>query len=108
MMKSMMMTWPDVMCQFCYSNGENLEQCRSHHLKSPTGLVSCPILRAFTCPTVRLFTDCSASLLHIKIFNKIKFLYCNFALFSVELLETTPTPRGTAPPTRTGPPAAAS
>ena len=65
MMKPMM-TLPDPMCQFCYSNGENLEQCRSHQLKTSTGLVSCPILRAFTCPSVRLFTDYLASLLHIK------------------------------------------
>ena len=52
MMKPMMTTLPDPMCQFCFSNGENLEQCLSHQLKSPTGLVTCPILRAFTCPSV--------------------------------------------------------
>ena len=49
---TMTMTLPEVMCQFCYSNGESLEQCLSHQLKSPTGLVTCPILRAFTCPSV--------------------------------------------------------
>merc|ERR1719219_854820 len=28
------MTKPDAMCQFCLSNGENLEHCRSHQLSS--------------------------------------------------------------------------
>jgi len=51
MMKSMMSTvMPAEMCQFCFTNGESLEHCGSHRLKSPNGLVACPILRAFVCP----------------------------------------------------------
>ena len=47
-----MMTRPEEVCQFCYTNGESLEQCRSHQLKDPTGLIICPVLRAFVCPKV--------------------------------------------------------
>ena len=74
---------PSEMCQFCLSNGENLEQCRSHQLKSASGLVSCPILRAFTCPSVRLFSDCLASLLATKTFNKQCLYLCSNNQFIV-------------------------
>ena len=45
------------MCQFCLSNGEPLEQCRSHQLKTADGRVSCPILRAFVCPHCKATGD---------------------------------------------------
>ena len=45
------------MCQFCLSNGEPEEQCRSHQLKTTDGLVSCPILRAFVCPHCKATGD---------------------------------------------------
>ena len=52
-MKPVMSTvMPAEMCQFCFTNGESLEHCGSHRLKSPNGLVACPILRAFVCPQV--------------------------------------------------------
>jgi len=36
-------------CKFCYSNGESEYQYRSHLLKNSSGLVTCPVLRSFTC-----------------------------------------------------------
>ena len=44
-------------CQFCLSNGESEEQCRSHQLKTADGRVSCPILRAFVCPHCKATGD---------------------------------------------------
>ena len=48
---------PSDMCQFCLSNGESEEQCRSHQLRTDSGLVSCPILRAFVCPHCKASGD---------------------------------------------------
>ena len=48
---------PSDMCQFCLSNGESEEQCRSHQLRTNSGLVSCPILRAFVCPHCKASGD---------------------------------------------------
>ena len=64
-----MMSMPNGMCQFCLSNGENLEQCRSHQLKSSTGLVSCPILRTFTCPLVSFSENCFSALSYFMLTN---------------------------------------
>jgi len=36
-------------CKFCHSNGEAEAQYRSHQLKNSSGLVTCPVLRSFTC-----------------------------------------------------------
>jgi len=36
-------------CNFCLSNGESEAQYRSHKLKNKSGLVTCPVLRSFTC-----------------------------------------------------------
>ena len=57
MMKPKMttVTMPAEICQFCYTNGESREMC-GHRLKSPTGLVACPVLRAFVCPLVSCLT----------------------------------------------------
>ena len=37
-------------CQFCFSSGKSVEQCLSHRLRAPNGLVSCPVLRSVVCP----------------------------------------------------------
>lgn len=37
-------------CRFCQKNGEPEEMVRSHSLRTPTGIVSCPILREYNCP----------------------------------------------------------
>ena len=57
MMKPAVSVYPDEMCKFCYTNGESLQQCYSHRLRDATGLVSCPVLRAFICPQV-LYCSC--------------------------------------------------
>merc|ERR1711942_478600 len=36
-------------CKFCYSNGEAESQYRTHQLKNSSCLVTCPVLRSFTC-----------------------------------------------------------
>jgi len=40
----------EVTCSFCYANGESELQYRSHTLKSPDGIVNCPVLRSYVCP----------------------------------------------------------
>jgi len=44
-------------CKFCYSNGEAESQFRSHQLKNSSGLVTCPVLRSFTCPICKATGD---------------------------------------------------
>jgi len=44
-------------CKFCYSNGEAEAQCRSHQLKNSSGLVTCPVLRSFTCTICKATGD---------------------------------------------------
>ena len=57
MMKPAVSAHTDEMCKFCYTNGESLQQCYSHRLRDATGLVSCPVLRAFICPQV-MYCSC--------------------------------------------------
>jgi len=45
------------LCKFCYSNGEAESQYRSHQLKNSSGLVTCPVLRSFTCPICKATGD---------------------------------------------------
>jgi len=45
------------LCKFCYSNGEAESQYRSHELKNSSGLVTCPVLRSFTCPICKATGD---------------------------------------------------
>jgi len=44
-------------CKFCYSNGEAESQYRTHKLKNSSGLVTCPVLRSFTCPICKATGD---------------------------------------------------
>merc|ERR1712142_26839 len=44
-------------CKFCYSNGEAESQYRTHQLKNSSGLVTCPVLRSFTCPICKATGD---------------------------------------------------
>merc|ERR1712142_67011 len=44
-------------CKFCYSNGEPKSQYRTHKLKNSCGLVTCPVLRSFTCPICKATGD---------------------------------------------------
>ena len=44
-------------CQFCHSNGETKAQYQSHMLRNFNGLVTCPVLRAFTCPICKVTGD---------------------------------------------------
>jgi len=44
-------------CKFCYSNGESEFQYRSHLLKNNSGLVTCPVLRSFTCSICKATGD---------------------------------------------------
>ncbi|KOC70335.1 Nanos like protein 1 [Habropoda laboriosa] len=37
-------------CVFCRNNGEQEAYYREHLLKNADGLISCPVLRAYTCP----------------------------------------------------------
>ncbi|CAL8285246.1 unnamed protein product [Merluccius merluccius] len=37
-------------CRFCFSNREAACVYRSHELRSGSGRITCPILRAYTCP----------------------------------------------------------
>ena len=39
-----------VVCVFCRNNGESEMIYLSHNLKDSTGRVTCPVLRAYTCP----------------------------------------------------------
>ncbi|XP_052036957.1 nanos homolog 2 [Apodemus sylvaticus] len=38
------------MCNFCKHNGESRHVYTSHQLKTPEGVVVCPILRHYVCP----------------------------------------------------------
>ncbi|XP_077302262.1 nanos homolog 2-like [Arctopsyche grandis] len=38
-------------CGYCHKNGESYVMYNSHYLRSPTGKLSCPILRSYICPT---------------------------------------------------------
>ncbi|KAM5236892.1 nanos homolog 2 [Ctenodactylus gundi] len=38
------------LCNFCKHNGESRHVYTSHQLKTPEGLVLCPILRHYVCP----------------------------------------------------------
>eukprot|EP00092_Neocalanus_flemingeri_P040379 GFUD01043978.1.p1 GENE.GFUD01043978.1~~GFUD01043978.1.p1 ORF type:complete len:277 (+),score=78.17 GFUD01043978.1:341-1171(+) len=44
-------------CKFCHSNGESEAQYRSHQLKNSSGLVTCPVLRSFSCPICKATGD---------------------------------------------------
>jgi len=44
-------------CKFCYSNGEAESQYRTHQLKNSSGLVTCPVLRSFTCTICKATGD---------------------------------------------------
>eukprot|EP00800_Vazella_pourtalesii_P003865 TRINITY_DN1406_c0_g4_i1.p1 TRINITY_DN1406_c0_g4~~TRINITY_DN1406_c0_g4_i1.p1 ORF type:complete len:116 (-),score=15.00 TRINITY_DN1406_c0_g4_i1:225-539(-) len=39
------------LCVFCRNNGEPESVYKTHILKDAQGKVSCPVLRAYTCPT---------------------------------------------------------
>ena len=39
-----------LVCVFCRNNGEDESVYTSHALKAPDGRVTCPVLRAYTCP----------------------------------------------------------
>ncbi|WP_411025060.1 nanos family protein, partial [Salmonella sp. s54836] len=39
-----------LVCVFCRNNGEDESVYNSHALKAPDGKVTCPVLRAYTCP----------------------------------------------------------
>lgn len=41
---------PDPLCSFCKHNGESRHVYSSHQLKTPEGVVVCPILRHYVCP----------------------------------------------------------
>lgn len=41
---------PTTMCNFCKHNGESPRVYTSHQLKTPQGVVVCPILRHYVCP----------------------------------------------------------
>ena len=44
-------------CQFCLKYGRPEEECRTHRLRTASGLVSCPILRNLTCPICQATGD---------------------------------------------------
>jgi len=53
-----MMSWSSFdACKFCHSNGEAEAQYRSHLVKNSSGLVTCPVLRSFTCPICKATGD---------------------------------------------------
>ena len=52
------------LCQFCYNNGEAIEKCQSHQLRTEAGLISCPVLRAFVCPRCKATGDHAHTLSH--------------------------------------------
>ncbi|EDV22801.1 uncharacterized protein TRIADDRAFT_9546, partial [Trichoplax adhaerens] len=37
-------------CVFCRNNGEHEDVYTSHQLKDADGKITCPILKAYTCP----------------------------------------------------------
>lgn len=41
---------PKQVCVFCRNNGESESFYTSHYLKDAEGKVTCPVLRAYTCP----------------------------------------------------------
>ncbi|XP_075849493.1 nanos homolog 2 [Microcebus murinus] len=41
---------PATLCNFCKHNGESRHVYSSHQLKTPEGVVVCPILRHYVCP----------------------------------------------------------
>ncbi|XP_006142157.1 nanos homolog 2 [Tupaia chinensis] len=41
---------PAALCNFCKHNGESRHVYASHQLKTPEGVVVCPILRHYVCP----------------------------------------------------------
>ena len=42
---------PGLICVFCRNNGETEQVYTNHQLKDKLGRVTCPILRAYSCPT---------------------------------------------------------
>ncbi|KAK0156129.1 Nanos 2 [Merluccius polli] len=51
-------------CRFCFRNGEAADVYTSHELRSGNARITCPILRAYTCPVCRATGDHAHTLRH--------------------------------------------
>ena len=51
-------------CVFCRNNGQTESFCTSHNLKDADGKVTCPMLRAYTCPLCGANGDAAHTLKH--------------------------------------------
>ncbi|XP_053330047.1 nanos homolog 2 [Spea bombifrons] len=65
----------DGMCNFCKHNGESRFVYTSHTLKSPDGVVTCPILRKYVCPLCGATGDFSHTLKYCPLNQEKECLY---------------------------------
>lgn len=64
-------------CVFCRNNGESVGLYTSHYLKDADGKVTCPVLRAYTCPLCGANGDTAHTIKYCKLYcRKWKVIYC--------------------------------
>lgn len=62
-------------CNFCKHNGESRHVYSSHQLKTPEGVVMCPILRHYVCPLCRATGDQAHTLKYCPLNSSQQSLY---------------------------------
>lgn len=66
---------PATLCNFCKHNGESRHVYASHQLKTPEGVVVCPILRHYVCPLCGATGDQAHTLKYCPLNSSQKSLY---------------------------------
>ncbi|XP_060224839.1 nanos homolog 2 [Meriones unguiculatus] len=66
---------PAALCNFCKHNGESRHVYASHQLKTPEGVVVCPILRHYVCPLCGATGDQAHTLKYCPLNSSQKSLY---------------------------------